>query len=302
MELSESIKRLLPVEIAIIGGSGLADFKDVKVLREIKPEEMETPFGRPSHITICEINGKKVAFLCRHDKGHRFSPTHVPYAANAYALRILGVKIVIGISACGTLSELIKPGELVVPHQLVNGTIRPHSFFTIAVHVPMGKPFCEELRSEIIKTLQVEFPEFKVHHNAVYYTMEGPQYSTDAEHQDYISRGFHIIGMTTYTEACYLREAGICYAVIAMPTDSYYRYLPHDDVDSKLVEKVFGENIGKVLLILPKIIERVDAENDCRNRHLLLNNIHTNYRAVPSEEFQLLKVLMGEYDLLTWMG
>lgn len=288
--MSTLTKKLPIVELAIMGGSGFAELAEVDIVRTIAPEEIEGPFGQPSgSVTIGKFAGKLIAFMCRHGNGHQFNPTYINYRANVWALVILGIKKCFGISACGSLTNDIKIGVLTVPHQLVDNTkLRIRSFFEIAVHVSMAQPFCENSRQEIITAINKAGLPHKNH--AKYITIEGPQYSTEAESEDFIFREFHIVGMTTSPEAHLLREAEICAAYITMPTDYDAGLGEHEAVNADMVAKVFGMNVEKVKKVLQYLIADATIK-PCSCHHSLDNAVHSNISLIPEKELLILNTL-----------
>lgn len=214
-------------EIGIIGGTGLGDY----LIREHGGESvyLETPFGIPSCAPIlADWDGHRVAFIARHGEGHLLNPSVVPYRANIWALKSLGVHSVIASGATGSLREEMEPGHLVICDQVIDKTFRrPSTFFDsgVAVHVEMAEPFCPRLRSLLVDC--GESVETHVHDRGTYVCMEGPQFSTRAESQLHRSWGGDLIGMTCMPEAKLAREASLCYALIGLPTD-YDSWRPHD--------------------------------------------------------------------------
>lgn len=292
---------MLPqVELAIIGGSGLESLEGLQILEVVPRDDLKGPFGLPSDgITIGEIGGRKVAFLRRHGVGHLINPTNVPYRANIWALVQLGVRKVYAVSACGSLTEDIQPGRLTVPAQLINYTFkRPRTFFDrdgLVVHISVAKPFCEKARQELLSAL-IEATLW--HYNGgTYITIEGPPFSSNAEHDAYIKMGCHIIGMTTSPEAHLAREAGMCYAVITMPTDIYTTGGKHQAVTAKRVEKTFKANITKVLKFLPILIANAKVK-ECSCWHALKKAIQSDTDLMPAEERTILNGLLREERFL----
>ncbi len=244
--------------IGIIGGSGLYNLIE-------DPEEVKihTPYGNPStDIEVGEINGVKVAFIARHGKRHSLPPHRVPYRANIYALKKLGIRRLITVSAVGSLKEEYRPGELVTPHQFIDFTKnRRYTFYEgpKVAHIPMADPFCPDLRKNIIdasKELSI-----KLHDTGVYTCIEGPRFSTRAESHMFRNLGGDIIGMTLVPEVNLAREAGMCFANISMITD--YDVWANKPVDVKEVMRTFRENVEKVNKIIPEIIKRVDDNKKC---------------------------------------
>jgi 5'-methylthioadenosine phosphorylase len=209
--------------LGIIGGTGMAEA--LGALGAGEHHRVDTPFGPPSSpITIVELGGAPVALLPRHGEGHRYPPGKVPYRANIFALKAVGVTHLLATSAAGSLREEIRPGELVVPDQIIDRTVRRESTFfeDLAVHVELALPFCNSLR----KVLLSARAESKVHDGATYVCMEGPQFSTRAESDLHRAWGAQLIGMTLMPEAKLAREAELCYAAVNLVTD-YDCWRPH---------------------------------------------------------------------------
>jgi 5'-methylthioadenosine phosphorylase len=224
--------------LGIIGGTGMAEA--VGSLGSGDHHRVDTPFGPPSSpITVVEIAGAPVALLPRHGEGHRFPPGKVPYRANVFALKAVGVTHVLATAAVGSLREEIRPGELVVPDQIIDRTFRrePSFFEDLAVHVELAQPFCASLR----KVLLGARSEVKVHDGGTYVCMEGPQFSTRAESDLHRAWGAHLIGMTLMPEAKLAREAELCYAAVNLVTD-YDCWRPHPSElgGHQLLEEITG--------------------------------------------------------------
>jgi len=206
------------ISIAIIGGSGLYD---IPGLKNTKKRSVATPFGKTSAPIITgELEGIRVAFLARHGIGHKLTPGEVPYRANIYALKSIGVEKVISISACGSLREDYAPGHIVIPDNLFDFTKdRARSFFGdgLVAHVGVADPFCGELSNQVESA--VRETGVTTHHGGSFITIEGPRFSTKSESNTYRAWGMSIIGMTTSPEAFLAREAEMCYAVMAHVTD-----------------------------------------------------------------------------------
>ncbi|MDP6380098.1 MAG: S-methyl-5'-thioadenosine phosphorylase [Phycisphaerae bacterium] len=230
------------VLVGLIGGTGLGEVFGGQIRGEAV--EADTPFGKPSSpITMSEVGGQSVAFLQRHGEGHVLNPSRVNYRANIFALKQIGVKHIIASGACGSFREEIAPRDLVIPDQIIDRTIRPgRTFFEdMAVHVEFSHPFCESLR-EVLLASAAEAGA-KVHPAGTYLCMEGPQFSTRAESILHKSWGADIIGMTVMPEARLAREAEICYALVAIPTD-YDCWKPHEPgADAQTVLKAVIENV-----------------------------------------------------------
>ena len=209
--------------LGIIGGTGMADA--LGALGAGETHRVDTPFGPPAApVIVVELGGAPVALLSRHGEGHRFPPGKVPYRANVFALKALGVTHVLATAAVGSLREEIRPGELVVPDQLVDRTFRrePTFFDELAVHVEFAQPFCHALREILLRTPAAA----RVHDGGTYVCMEGPQFSTRAESDLHRAWGAQLIGMTLVPEAKLAREAELCYAAVNLVTD-YDCWRPH---------------------------------------------------------------------------
>jgi len=209
--------------LGIIGGTGMAEA--LGSLGAGEHHRVDTPFGPPSSpITVVELGGAPVALLPRHGEGHLFPPGKVPYRANVFALKAVGVTHVLATSAAGSLKEGIRPGELLVPDQIIDRTFRrePTFFDDLAVHVELALPFCATLRKVLLSSRS----ESKVHDGGTYVCMEGPQFSTRAESELHRAWGAHLIGMTLMPEAKLAREAELCYAAVNLVTD-YDCWRPH---------------------------------------------------------------------------
>jgi 5'-methylthioadenosine phosphorylase len=228
--------------IGIIGGSGLGDVL-ADHIGDVKYRKIITPFGRPSGaILVGKIGNHQIAFINRHGDGHKFSPSDVPYAANIYALKKLGVKSIIASCAAGSLREKIKPKELVLADQIIDKTWRrQNSFFNDieAVHCEMAQPLCGRLRKMLIKASQSI--ETKTHSKGTYVCMEGPQFSTRAESLMHRGWGGDLIGMTAMPEAKLAREAQMCYAMIAFVSDydCWRQQEAHKDKQT-LLKEIYG--------------------------------------------------------------
>lgn len=243
--------------IGIIGGSGLGDAL-AEHITDIKTENIETPFGKPSAgILIGKIGGRKIAFLNRHGEGHLLGPGEVPYAANIFALKKLGVRSVIASGAVGSLREEIKPRDLVVVDQFIDKTFRRQSSFfgdLAAVHCELSAPCCPCLSEKILEAAQETAT--RTHEGGTYVCMEGPQFSTRAESIMHKKWGADLIGMTAMPEAKLAREAQICYALIALASD-YDCWKPHKPGASKLA--LLEEIIGNLTEATNNAIELIKA-------------------------------------------
>ncbi len=287
--------------IGVIGGSGLADTFAADSQGEQRV--IETPFGKPSGaITLTEWSGVRVALLARHGEGHILSPSAVPYRANIYALKSLGVTHIIGSGAVGSLKEQIRPRHLVVPDQVIDKTFgRQGSFFTdhLAVHAEFSHPFCPHLRRLLLDC--ADAVDTTVHNQGTYICMEGPQFSTQAESRMHIAWGGDLIGMTCMPEAKLAREAQICYALLALPSD-YDCWREHDRALSKLelLNEIIA-NLNQVtefgIKLIQAAISRCEklAEIDCPDRKALELAIWSDKQQIPKKTRQELDLLLGEY-------
>ena len=229
-------------KIGVIGGSGVYDIDGLTNVEEVNPD---TPFGKPSDTIITgKLGGVGIAFLPRHGRGHRILPGEVPYRANVYALKSLGVERIIAISSVGSLREQIKPGDMLIPDQVIDRTSRRVSTFFgegIVVHIPFAEPFCPALRQTLYGAAREAGAT--VHHGGTYIAMEGPAFSTRAESNLYRSWGASVIGMTALPEAKLAREAEICYAVIACVTDYDCWHEAHEAVTAEMILNTQRQNI-----------------------------------------------------------
>jgi 5'-methylthioadenosine phosphorylase len=286
--------------IGIIGGTGLGDM--LGTVGKGQTHDIETPFGRPSApILTTEIGGVEVALLSRHGVGHLLNPSSVPYRANIFALKQLGVTRIIASGAVGSLREAIAPRDLVLPDQAIDRTFRrPGSFFEgLAVHVEMAAPFCPALRAAL--TSAAPAVPAKVHLRGTYVCMEGPQFSTRAESEMHRQWGGDLIGMTLMPEAKLAREAEICYACVALSTDYDCWRAHRTDVDHiHLLEEIIGNvqaatqnAFGLIRAGLPAIALLPDSACTCQEALRLA--IWSDRRQIPREVRDRLAPLTAKY-------
>ena len=268
--------------LGVIGGSGVYDLAGLDNRQE---QEISTPWGAPSGKVITgEVAGAPVVFLPRHGVGHVFTPTEVPYLANLYALRMLGVERVLSVSAVGSLCDAYVPGDFVFPNQFVDRTTqRRQTFFGdgLVAHVPFAHPVSQPMVQCLIETSQA-FP-VKVHQGGAYVTMEGPQFSTLAESQLYRSWGCKLIGMTNGTEAKLAREAGMEFCTLAMVTDYDCWHPSHGDVDVAEVIAVAQKNALAVEDLVRAAIPSLCALGESTWAHVLNGAVMTHADAIPEK-------------------
>ena len=290
------------VLLGVIGGSGVYELKNVKVIDEVS---VRTPFGAPSDkIVIGKVGDREVAFLPRHGKGHRHMPTEVPSRANIYALKSIGVRKIVAVSAVGSLKEEIRPTDIVIPAQIIDKTkTRPQSFFGEGAvgHIAFSEPFCGRLRSEIRSVTEAyikeKSPNKRLFCDETYICMEGPQFSTRAESLLHKSWGAGVIGMTAIPEAKLAREAEICYASVAMPTD-YDSWRENEAaVDGSMVQGYMKENNKMINELLPLILEKItpDCDCDCDCHHAAEFATFTDKKRIPEKLKKKLDLLFGKY-------
>ncbi|MER3501121.1 MAG: S-methyl-5'-thioadenosine phosphorylase [Candidatus Fervidibacterota bacterium] len=252
-------------EIGVFGGSGLYALEDAKVLEEIK---METPYGPPSDlITIVEIAGKQVAFLPRHGRKHQYPPHKIPYKANIWAMKALGVERILAPNAVGSLQKHIKPGDFVICDQFVDRTRhRDDTFFNgpITTHVSTADPYCPQLREIAIQACRdLGIPH---HERGTVVVIEGPRFSTKAESRWFTSMGWEVINMTQYPEVTLAKEAELCYVNISIVTDYDTGLVAEGEVEPVTAEEVmrnFAASLEKARTLLVEIIKRIPPERTC---------------------------------------
>jgi len=284
--------------IGIIGGTGLGDAM-AEQLTDVTFHDIETPFGKPStSIMLGNLSKRPIAFLNRHGQGHKLSPSEVPFTANIYALKKLGVRVVISSGAVGTLRTEIVPGDLVIVDQFIDKTYkRTNTFFSgfAAVHCEMTEPVCPRVREILIDAAKQK--DITAHPKGTYICMEGPQFSTRAESIMHQAWGGDLIGMTAMPEAKLAREAQICYALIALVSD-YDCWQPHDDHKSKqsLLKEII-ENLGTATDNCLKLLQAVFtsehelADKDCPCRKSLDLAVWTKPEQIDPTDKEKLKVL-----------
>jgi len=281
-------------KIGVIGGTGLYD---IEGLTDIEEVDINTPFGKPSDvITIGKLEGVGVAFLPRHGKGHRISPAEIPVRANIYALKSLGVEQIIAVHSVGSFKEELKPGDMVIPDQLIDRTRnRVSSFFGegIVAHIPFAEPFCPVLNRILYETAREVGAS--AHPGGTYMTMEGLAFSTRAESRLYRSWGADVIGMTALPEAKLAREAEICYATIACVSDYDSWHEEREPVTVEVILDILHKNIDIARRIVRLAIARIPEKRDCDCAAALKGAIVTAPEFMPLEQKEKLDLLIGKY-------
>jgi len=283
----------IAAQLAIIGGSGLYAMKGLKNVEERK---VSTPFGKPSSpIIIGSLAGRRIAFLARHGIGHTIPPSQVNYRANIYALKSLGVRFVVAVSACGSLREDFAPGNIVIPDQLFDFThSRARSFFDepgLVAHVGVAEPFCNAFAKQVHRACKAAGA--KAHLGASYITIEGPRFSTRAESNSYRSWGLSIIGMTTAPEAFLAREAELCYAVMAHVTD--YDVWHEEPVSVDMVVGTMQKNTEVAQEAVRNLAAKLDMKQQCDCSTALANALITNPKKVSKTARKRLGILVDKY-------
>lgn len=281
-------------QIGVIGGSGLYQMPG---LTEIEQVDIETPWGQPSDtITIGTLAGVRLAFLPRHGRHHQFSPAQVPARANFWALKTLGVERVLSVSAVGSLREEIHPLDLVVPDQVFDRTVdRERTFFDdgLVVHVALDEPFCPVTRRALIAAAQGAGA--RTHTAGTYICIEGPQFSTKAESRVYQAWGMEIIGMTAMPEVRLAREAGLCFAVLALVTDYDVWHETEEAVSVQTVVENLRRNVGVAQAVIREVVPSLAAASDCACRDSLTHAIATAPEGISKTARERLDLLLGRY-------
>jgi 5'-methylthioadenosine phosphorylase len=282
------------VTLAILGGSGLYAMPG---LRDAREHRIDTPFGRTSApIVTGMLEGKRVAFLARHGIGHHITPTEVPYRANIYALKALGVQRIISVSACGSLKEELAPGHIVIPDQIYDNTHgRARSFFGegLVAHISVANPFCPETSSYLEAAARAAGGT--VHSGGTFITIEGPRFSTKGESTTYRAWGMSIIGMTASPEAFLAREAEICYATMAHITDYDVWHESEAPVTVERVIQTLHKNTALAQQSIRQLVKDLRPERHCDCKHALSTALITRREAIPPATLQKLDLLVNKY-------
>jgi 5'-methylthioadenosine phosphorylase len=280
--------------IGIIGGSGLYSMSGLTDTQEIR---VKTPFGDPSDaIALGTLEGKRVAFLARHGRGHRILPSEINYRANIYAMKLLGAERVISVSAVGSLKDDLRPGEFLVPDQFFDRTKnRAATFFGdgLVAHVAFAHPTCGELSGELADACIQE--AVKVNRRGTYICIEGPQFSTLAEAEVNRQLRFDVIGMTNLTEAKLAREAEICYATIAMITDYDCWHPEHESVTAAQIIATLSQNAENAQKVLRTAVRQIPGARSCKCGSALKYALVTDMKLVPTATKKRLAAIIGKY-------
>lgn len=282
-------------KIGIIGGSGLYQMPELKDVEEIR---IDTPFGSPSDAFIMgTLEDQRVAFLPRHGRGHRFTPTELPFRANIYAMKLLGVERILSASAVGSLQEQYAPLDMVIPDQFFDRTrARESTFFGegIVAHVGLAHPICAALGDLLEESCRAA--DVQAHRGGTYLCMEGPAFSTKAESEVYRSWGMDVIGMTNLQEAKLAREAEICYATLALVTDYDCWHPGHNAVSVETVIEYLNKNVSNAQNIMREAVKRLaDRPRECKCGSALKNAIFTAPDLWPEATTKKLGAIIRKY-------
>lgn len=282
------------IEIGIFGGSGLYDMEGLEVRDE---RRLDTPYGEPSGpLVLGELHGRRVAFLARHGRGHRLLPTEVPYRANVWAMKRLGARRILSVSAVGSMKEEYAPTHIVVPDQFFDRTRhRADTFFGAGLvgHISLADPICAETAAVAVEAARAAGAT--VHAGGTYLCMEGPQFSTRAESRVYRQWGMDVIGMTNLQEARLAREAELCYATLAMVTD-YDCWRESDEVHTATILEVLRQNVATAQRVVSEVVRRLPERADdhpCANA--LSGALVTDPTVIPADTLLDLAPIVGKY-------
>ncbi|PPS39215.1 S-methyl-5'-thioadenosine phosphorylase [Chroococcidiopsis sp. TS-821] len=285
-------------QIGIIGGSGLYKMDALKDIEEV---QLSTPFGSPSDAVILgTLENTRVAFLARHGRNHTLLPSELPFRANIYAMKQLGVEYLISASAVGSLKEEVKPLDMVVPNQFIDRTKnRISTFFGegIVAHIAFGDPVCHQLAGILAEAIaSLNLPDVTLHHGGTYVCMEGPAFSTKAESHLYRSWGATVIGMTNLPEAKLAREAEIAYATLALVTDYDCWHPDHDSVTVEMVIANLQRNATNAQKVIQETVRRLSQNPPQSEAHSALKYaILTRLDQAPTATKEKLHLLLQKY-------
>lgn len=282
------------VKIGVIGGSGLYQMNDLTDIEEIR---LSTPFGDPSDPYIVgNVEGKRIAFLARHGRGHRILPSEINYRANIYGFKKLGVEWLISVSAVGSMKENIRPLDIVIPDQFFDHTKRRISTFFgngIVGHVGLANPVCSNL-APVLTQCSAD-SGVKTHNGGTYICIEGPQFSTKAESRIYRQWGVDVIGMTNMPEAKLAREAEICYATMALVTDFDCWHESEEIVSIEAVIAILMKNVKNARQIVRSVIGKLPIARNCECANAISAGIITDKKYIPEKTLKDLDLIIGKY-------
>lgn len=281
-------------EVAVIGGSGLYEMEGLADVREVR---VTTPYGRPSDAVILgTLDGRSVAFLSRHGRGHRLSPSMINYRANIFALKSLGVTQIFSVSAVGSMKERIKPGHVLLPDQFIDRTQqRIGTFFEggVVAHVSMADPICSRLSGILFRSTRRL--GCTVHRGGTYLCIEGPQFSTKAESQLYRQWGVQVIGMTNLPEAKLAREAEMCYATLALVTDYDCWHATEEAVSVEAILAIMHRNVDVAKQLLRRALGALPETRNCPCGHVLDSAVVTSPQKITRATRQRYHWLLERY-------
>ncbi|KMP10854.1 S-methyl-5'-thioadenosine phosphorylase [Candidatus Nitromaritima sp. SCGC AAA799-C22] len=278
--------------LGVIGGSGLYSMKELNIIEKVS---VETPFGKPSDdLIVGELSGVRLVFLPRHGAGHFIPPSEINFCANIFAMKKMGVERIISVSAVGSMKDALEPGHFAVPHQFIDRTFkRVSSFFTTGMvgHVALADPICLDAAGTL--TEAARRAEAVVHDGGTYICIEGPQFSTRAESNVYRQWGVDVIGMTNVTEAKLAREAGICYATLALVTDYDCWKEEEEAVTLEAVLEIMHNNVELAQKVLKELAPRLTGERTCACGSAAKNAVVTDPKKIPAKLKEELSLLFG---------
>ena len=292
---AENKPKLPPVEIGILGGTGFYEIEGIESIEEVK---VETPFGKTSDAFIIgSLEGRRVAFLNRHGRGHKILPSKINYRANIYGFKMLGVERVISVNSVGSLKKEMKPRDIVFSDQFFDRTHRANSFFGegIAAHVSLAYPVCPDLSKVLFNT--GEELKFRVHQGGTYICIEGPSFSSKAESNIYRSWDCSVIGMTSATEAKLCREAELCYSTMNLVCDYDAWHEVEEPVTIEMILESMNQNIHNAKAIIKKAVALLGSqrESQCECAQALKNCIVTQSDSIPEESKEKLRYIIDKY-------
>jgi 5'-methylthioadenosine phosphorylase len=293
--LKKPAAKLPRIDTGILGGTGLYEIEGIAKVKEIR---LKTPFGDPSDaFVVGTLEGRKVAFLSRHGRGHRHLPQDINFRANIYGFKMLGVEKIISVNSCGSLREEIRPRDIVFADQFYDRTRRVNTFFGggVAAHVGLAQPVCPDLAKFLYDTAVCL--GVRAHLGGTYICIEGPAFSTKAESEIYRAWGCDVIGMTAATEAKLCREAEICYATMNLATDYDVWHAEEEDVSVELILENLRLNIDHAKAVIKQALATlpVELEGACECNEALRNTIVTDPKLIPAAKKKQLKLIIGKY-------